>query len=378
MQQNEKKQRFNFKELKIINPSLSTADKNEPVLELIAGDASDRKFFRLVNSKKGNVICMQFPKWEGGYGGDPISWIGMHSALAKMNIPIPQILEIDETNACIWTEDLGNDFLNSCIQNKILDRHNPQCKQAILYYKNALMLLIHAQYPDMTIDHPASNRLFDFEKLYYELNFFAENFLKNFLNLDKLKPDFDWKGLDDDFRFLCIKLQNYPRVLCHRDYHVRNIMIKNNELFWIDFQDARMGPHSYDVVSILRDSYVDITWETREYLFSYYLSALNARRNELNLKTISFVDFHLESLLMGLQRNLKAIGSFGYLATKKQKSDYLKYVNQTLKILCSRNAQLHEETDIKGLLPHIFNLLENLYSGEFSSHLNNLIHSKCS
>lgn len=364
---------FNFSQFKIITHHNQVHESNEPVLELIAGDASDRKFFRLVNDKNGNAICMQFPKWEGGYGGDPISWIGMHNALNKMGLPIPQILEVDETNACIWTEDLGNDFLNSVLKTEILDIHNPECHTAIEYYENALSLLIKIQHPTVVIDHPASNRFFDFEKLFYEMNFFITHFLNGLLNLNVEEGKKSWKGLYEDFNLLCKKLETYDRVLCHRDYHVRNIMIKDKNIYWIDFQDARMGPHSYDVVSLVRDSYVNITWETRHHLFSYYLDTLNSRRKSLNLKIISYSDFHLESLLMGLQRNVKALGSFGYLATKKSKPDYLKYVKHTLNIVCSKYAQAHEETDLKRLMPHIFELLDNLNTGKYAKKLDKII-----
>mgnify|MGYP000452784728 CR=1 FL=1 len=89
--------------------------------------------------------------------------------------------------------------------------------------------------------------------------------------LDMMNEDNpDYKGLYEDLNLLAKKLDACERVLCHRDYHVRNIMLKNEKIYWIDFQDARMGPHSYDVVSLVRDSYVNITWETRKNLFSYY------------------------------------------------------------------------------------------------------------
>ncbi len=367
---------FNFNQFKIVSHQSQIAENKEPALELIAGDASDRKFFRLVNNQSKNAICMQFPKWEGGYGGDPISWIGMHNALNKIGMPIPQILEIDETNACIWTEDLGNDFLSNILTENTLDMHNLNCLPALESYKEALMLLIKAQYPEVKIDHPAANRFFDFEKLYYEMNFFITHFLNGLLNLKVEENNKNWAGLFADLKLLCKKLELYDRVLCHRDYHVRNLMLKDKKIYWIDFQDARMGPHSYDVVSLVRDSYVDINWETRDYLFNFYLENLNLRRGSLNLKPISHSDFHLETLLMGLQRNIKALGSFGYLATKKSKPSYLKYVNHTLEILWSNNSQIHEETDLKRLMPDLFNLLDNLLNGNYSERINKIIKSK--
>jgi N-acetylmuramate 1-kinase len=356
-----------IQDFKILNPEQSFAYK-DPVLVLIAGDASDRKFFRLINDPTG-AICMQFPKWEGGYGGDPISWIGMHSALAQMELPIPKIIEIDETNSCIWTEDLGDTFLNSTFVEPILDLDNPNCQKSLHYYKESLSLLVQAQYPKQKIDNPASNRHFDFEKLFFELNFFVTHFLNGFMNLNFSEQNPENKGLFDDLKLLAKKLDSCERVLCHRDYHVRNIMIKNDKIYWIDFQDARMGPHSYDVVSLVRDSYVQITWKTRKYLFSHYLENMNIARERNKIKTISQTDFNLELLLMGLQRNIKAIGSFGYLATKKGKSSYLQYIKHTLETLSSPEAQIHEETELKQMMPNLYKLIENLYQGELSKQL---------
>lgn len=350
-----------IQDFKIIN-SDQIPSHPESVLILIAGDASDRKFFRLKNNEI-SAICMQFPKWEGGYGGDPISWIGMHNALSKMDLPIPKIIEIDETNACIWTEDLGDVFLTSIVNENILDIDNQNSKQAIHYYKEALNLLIKAQYPKTKIDHPAINRFFDYEKLYFELNFFVHHFLNGFLNLNISEENKEYTNLFQDLKLLCKKLDSCERVLCHRDYHVRNIMLKEGRLFWIDFQDARMGPHSYDVVSLVRDSYVKINWKTRKHLFEYYLEKVNIEREKNNLNSISQTSFNLELLLMGLQRNIKAIGSFGYLAVKKGKPNYLQYINQTLEIICSKEAQIHEETDLKIMLPNLFKLLDQLFSG---------------
>ena len=68
------------------------------------------------------------------------------------------------------------------------------------------------------------------------------------------------------------KLAAEPRVLCHRDYHSRNLMLHDGQLYIIDFQDARMGPDTYDLVSLLRDSYVDLPEQTVDELIAYFLA----------------------------------------------------------------------------------------------------------
>lgn len=344
-------------------------------LKLISGDASDRKFYReFLTNQNDTSICMQFPSWDSNYGGDPINWLGMQSALAEMHIPVPNVYKVDPQTCTIWTEDLGDQCLSSVIKSEILDLNNPLCTEALDYYKKALQLIIQAQYPEKHVQHPALNKFFDFDKLYYEMLFFIKHFLNHFLNLSISEETHN--DLYADFKNLCRQLEGYEHVLCHRDYHVRNIMLKNNHIYWIDFQDARMGPHSYDVVSLLRDSYVNITWETRKYLFSYYFEELNRKRSELKLDPMPKEKFCREILLMGLQRNLKAIGSFAYLAIEKQKKDYLKYIFYTLETICSGDALLNKDINLNLIaeFPYLFKLLLELQSGELTHKLEKKIH----
>ena len=113
-------------------------------------------------------------------------------------------------------------------------------------------------------------------------------------------------------------------MLCHRDYHSRNLMLHDGSLYIIDFQDARMGPDTYDLASLLRDSYVDITDRELDELIAYFLAlkggdagdgANSARRFDL----------------MALQRNLKALGTFGYQTTTRRNPVYIQYMPRTLR-----------------------------------------------
>lgn len=332
-------------------------------LKLIAGDASDRKFYRQVSEQGQNLaICMQFPQWEGGFGGDPASWLNIQEALVSMNIPVPEVYKINQ-NACeIWTEDLGDQLLSLKLPKKVLDMDDKDCAESIQFYKNALDLLLQVQYGSTNLKHKALERAFDFKKLYEEMMIFVDHFLNGFLKLgisEKNHP-----VLYQDLSNLCKKLDSYDRVFCHRDYHARNLMVKDNKIYWIDFQDARMGPHSYDVVSLVRDCYIDITWKTRKHLFDYYYKKLCEKRAEKKLNPIKSDDFFQELQFMGLQRNLKALGSFGFLATQKNKPDYLEYVPHTLKMICSSEALFfessHEAQKLNSCFPTLFDILNSI------------------
>lgn len=335
-------------------------------LTLIAGDASDRKFYRYQHLNN-SAICMSFPKWEGGYGGDPISWLGMHSALMEMGIPVPKVLHVDPEQLCIWTEDFGDNFLNFSLQDSTLDVNSDVSKQAVEYYKRALDLLVQAQYTKIEASFPAANLSFDHEKLMFEMNFFMTHFVEGFLGLTLGKEE--KSALLNDFDKLCAYLDKRERVLCHRDYHVRNLMIIDNQVKWIDFQDARMGPHAYDVVSLVRDSYVKMGAETRHALYKHYFIGVNIAREDQKLKPLDWIDFKQELAVMGMQRNIKAIGSFGYLATRKGKPNYLCHVANTLETILDLDSLEPEGMSLNDHYPNIVGFLSSLKNGKLKQRL---------
>ena len=98
---------------------------------------------------------------------------------------------------------------------------------------------------------------FDVEKLTWELNFFVRHFLEAYRGVQL--TDDERTALAAEWATIVEELAAEPRVLCHRDYHSRNLMLRDGRLYLIDFQDARLGPNTYDLVSLLRDSYVDLT-----------------------------------------------------------------------------------------------------------------------
>ena len=353
---------FNFQEL--LAKHAQSAHDARPKLQLIAGDASDRKFYRLEMGTD-SAICMKFPKWEGGYGGDPLSWLGMQHALVAMGIPVPKILRVDEANCCIWTEDFGDNFLNYNMGQIDLDFKNVACAETIDYYKQALDLLLQAQYPPNTeLEHPAQTRAFDTEKLMFEMNFFKKHFVHGWLGLESPEHNSSDAAFSAELQKLCTWLSNQERVLCHRDYHVRNVMVVANKAQWIDFQDARMGPHTYDVVSLVRDSYVRIAPETRTFLYKIYFDKLNQARVLAQKSAWTWENFLLETQHMGMQRNIKALGSFGYLAIEKQKGTYLQYVPHTLDVLTLSGSLTGAGEDLQNTYPVLLSFLQSLSKGK--------------
>jgi aminoglycoside/choline kinase family phosphotransferase len=116
----------------------------------------------------------------------------------------------------------------------------------------------------------------------------------------------------------------------HRDFHSLNVMVKNGTLAVIDFQDARIGPSAYDLVSLCFDSYVPFNNEQRMELMQNGIKHIGKK---LGAEMQKEVEAHWKPML--LQRQLKAIGSFGYLTMVKKRGDYLKYVRPALATLAN-------------------------------------------
>ncbi len=161
---------------------------------------------------------------------------------------------------------------------------------------------------------------FDIEKLTWELHYFLKHFVEGHRGCDLSVED--RATLSESFHVLSQEIASWPRVLCHRDYHSRNLMSHAERLFWIDFQDARMGPATYDLASLLRDAYVDVPEELQDELKERFRQkAVPEEPREV---------FRRRFDLMCVQRNLKALGTFGYMATVRQNPVYLPYIPRTL------------------------------------------------
>ncbi len=154
------------------------------------------------------------------------------------------------------------------------------------------------------------------------------------VDLFMLETFFDLDALE-----IAVALAAEPRVVCHRDYHSRNLMVHGERLYMIDFQDARLGPDTYDLASLLRDSYVDISEREREELVACFL-ALSGIDDA--------VEFRRRFDLMSVQRNIKALGTFGFQASGRGNTTYIQYMPRTLQAVREnltkhdRFARLHD------------------------------------
>ncbi len=294
-------------------------------LEPLAGDASQRSYFRL-RFKGENAIpkTMALMKAAAPFDAENDDFLKLHSFLYKCGTPVPEIFFVKPERGIIYLEDLGDTLLSDACEG--LDE-----RSIFELYRKALDILLSIQLEGTRVlkkdtGNPALSRRFDTAKYMEELDFTTKHFIKGHLKKDISEKN--EKKLNDLYLNIVKPIEKEPLFLSHRDYHSRNIMIKDGKLFVIDFQDARMGPLQYDLASLLFDSYLELEEKMRYALLGYYLKRLGSTSISMGGKK----DGEFISMLyrVSLQRNLKALGTFGYQASAKNNDFYLQFVQRTV------------------------------------------------
>ncbi|MDD5556007.1 MAG: phosphotransferase [bacterium] len=272
----------------------------------LRGDASARSFFRLPYGG-GTAVAM-----VGETGGeDADNFLETRALLASCGAAVPAVYDIDRPGGVILLEDLGD-----CTLEERLRRPGADVRGL---YRRAIdqLLAVHLLGTVAPRDAAAFRRAFDREKLVEELDFFLLNTVEGLFRT-RLSGG-EREAVRGGFAALAGALADLPRVLCHRDYHSRNLMVTDGRIRILDFQDARMGPCQYDLVSLLRDSYTVLDAGLREELLDYYLD----RSASMGVAWRDRGEFIRRFDLAGVQRNLKACGTFGHMATARGLDRYL-------------------------------------------------------
>ena len=138
-------------------------------------------------------------------------------------------------------------------------------------------------------------------------------------------PDEDRRRIRAEMQKIAEQLATQQTVFTHRDYHSRNLMVQDERIRVIDFQDALMGPATYDLASLLRDSYLSLDQELSDELIVRYLEGMAKAGAPLNpMQFMRLFD------LTSIQRNLKAAGRFVYILLEKNNDRFMPYVPRTL------------------------------------------------
>jgi N-acetylmuramate 1-kinase len=289
------------------------AERNPRVVPL-TGDASDRRYYRILMPDSAPFVLALY---ASPFDVNNMPFVNVARLLEKMPVPIPRVLGHADDIGVLALEDLGDVTLQAHLGAASPSQHSALYRQAV-----ALIATLQRRGSELASSDFLPYRIsFDVEKLTWEMEFFAKHFIEAYRGV-VISPEAR-EALREEFAEIIEELAAEPRVLCHRDYHSRNLMYHEECLYIIDFQDARMGPDTYDLVSLLRDSYVDLPEQTVGELIAYFLA--------LTGETDSEAEFHERFDLMALQRNLKALGTFGYQTTARRNPVYIQYIPRTLR-----------------------------------------------
>jgi N-acetylmuramate 1-kinase len=291
-------------------------------IQILSGDASTRRYFRVLSHTTPfqPVIIMVSGKEDLQ---DVLSHVECCAFFKRIGFCIPELFESAAESGYLIEEDLGD------ISLEIVVNSGEHTSDSQKYYSAAIdqIVLLQNSFDDPDVVREFSHALplrnrFTEQKFFEELKMFYDYFFVRYLNMDIPERE-DIEAL---FYRISEDILMQGLVPTHRDFHSRNLFIKTGRLYVLDFQDARMGPPLYDLVSLVFDPYVRLPARTREALVQEYLRKVYLRTSSSFRKT-----FDEMFVLCAIQRLLKAVGTYSYMYMARHNSFYLQFITNALR-----------------------------------------------
>jgi len=326
----------------------------------LAGDASNRRYFRLQLSEAPvtSLILMQLADPEGfkaseeAVGGKDIEiselpFINILKYLQTADIPVPVLYFYDEPAGLLYLEDFGDVTLAQAC-------HKASAATIERLYRQAIDVLVRIHTHASASSHSsclAFSRSFDVPLYLWEF----DHFLEYGVVARQGKPmcTEDYLPIREEFQKIAEWLDGQSMVFTHRDFHSRNLMVDSGRLGVIDFQDALMGPITYDLASLLRDSYITLEEPLIDELLAFYRGKMCEAVPISQHTAMHFNDavtFRRLFDFTSIQRNLKAAGRFVYIDHVKGNSNFLASIPRTLQNVY---ANLRKYPQLHPLLKHL-------------------------
>jgi len=319
--------------------SCLNVDPSDVSITKLTGDASTRSYYRARSGERTVIVAQYgspFNERETAverlarleaenvsarltFANDPCAHLEVTRLLLDAGLPAPRILAVSGSESAILIQDVGDVRLQDWIDTRAE-------KEVTKAYRQAVEMIVRIQ--DATeaaleADSICSHLAFDEAKLRWELGFFFANYFNRYLH-QRLEPAVA-NAVQADFKTLCAELAERPRVLTHRDYHARNLMMHSGQMFIIDHQDARMGPASYDLVSLVSDPYTTLAPDTIAELTDLFIEKKSVSRVPIP----DLGEFRTEMELMTVQRMLKAVGTYASQAAQNNLA-YVSYIRPAI------------------------------------------------
>ncbi|MBI3182574.1 MAG: phosphotransferase [Myxococcales bacterium] len=326
----------------LIAETTGVSSSHSPVKKL-KGDASNRSYYRVGAPPSSYVVMVMPPdagrSEEATRGGPPkeLPFLNVQRYLKRLGVRVPEILRYDEQAGMMVLEDLGDVTFEAALV---------QGDREALYGRavELLAMLRSRAERDADPDCLAFTRAFDEDLYDWELHHFREWGLETWSG--KQPRAAERAELDKIFRRISSRLAAEPRGFTHRDYQSRNLMVKGGEIAVIDFQDALLGPRQYDLVALLRDSYVELDRAFVERMLDRYLGAFERESGE-RIDAAAFKDLFD---LLTVQRKLKDAGRFEYISRVKGNPGFLVSIPASLRYVRQALERRPELGDLRAIV----------------------------
>jgi aminoglycoside/choline kinase family phosphotransferase len=288
-------------------------------VEPLAGDASTRAFYRIYPTSGGSRVLMDY----GRPFSEPTDDIRLNRIFREADLRVAGIVETGPEPGCLVLEDLGDRTLEAVLAGEDEMERQRLLRRAADLASDVARLGT----PALTRSDRAAGPSLDGERFRFEMRFFVDHYLGSLLQAAPVP------GLEDELGRLADAAADTPRrVLCHRDFHSRNLMLTDDgALAMVDIQDARWGPDTYDLASLLHDAYIDID--------AAWAASIVEERADADPDPRAY---RLRLDRVAAQRLIKMLGTFGYQVAVRGRSRYRSAIPRTLRRLhgcLSRRAE---------------------------------------
>lgn len=323
--------------------SMSQCDK-------LFGEASYREYYR-VKTPSRSYILMKLPagaqsiseevtKKPQSFSSDEMPFLNIARYLHESQLPVPEVVATQLDQGLILLQDLGDRSLESLVLNA-----NPS--QQNFFYQQAIELLLQLQksgQKNPNLDCIAFHRKFSQDLLEWELQHFVEYGIEDRFKI-KVAAE-DQARLDEIFKDIAKRISEIPIGITHRDFQSRNLILQGYDFYMIDFQDALMGPPQYDLVALLRDSYIQLDADQVKKLGQHYFE----QAKDQGILKMEEEEFWQGFYLITLQRKLKDTGRFQFIDTVKKNPKFLVHVPASLSYIKHAFTQLPEYQELQRIL----------------------------
>jgi len=286
-------------------------------LDELKAHGSDRKIFRITNGTRTLIGIYNADRAEN------LAFLSFSKHFRKWGLPVPEIYAEDVERGIYLEEDLGDTTLFALLSEA--RKQQGFSEDAVALYRKVVAVLPKFQIQagkdlDYSVCYPRAR--FDRQSMMWDLNYFKYYFLK------LAKITFNEQALEDDFNvFTDFLLEADQHYFLYRDFQSRNIMIREGEPYFIDYQGGRRGALHYDVASLLFDAKADIPFDVRAELLQHYFEAV------ADLIPISHDQFLRHYYGYVLIRILQAMGAYGFRGFYERKTHFLQSVPYAIRNL---------------------------------------------